>query len=207
MLRIKRICFLILLLGSISTKIFSQEMCVTDLVNSTEINGQCCALINEFGQNWKNGEIIKVKFLDGDKDIQNKVIQYAEQWEKYANIDFNFGNFDNADIKITFKGGGNWSKVGTSSRFQSPSMSLSDVRLDSGENRISRVVLHEFGHALGLHHEHQNVNKTFEWDEDAVYKYFSGPPNYWDKNKITFNVLKGMKITLYIQILRMTLIQ
>jgi len=52
------------------------------------------------------------------------------------------------------------------------------------------VVLHEFGHAIGLAHEHQNPDKGIQWNEEAVIRDLSGPPNNWDVATIQHNVLR-----------------
>jgi serralysin len=41
---------------------------------------------------WENGEVILVKFMNnvGSKSIRNKIMQYAKEWEQYANITFSF---------------------------------------------------------------------------------------------------------------------
>jgi hypothetical protein len=49
---------------------------------------------------------------------------------------------------------------------------------------VDRVVLHEFGHVLGLQHETGNPASTIEWDRPAVYKDLQGPPNYWTRQTI-----------------------
>ena len=53
------------------------------------------------------------------------------------------------------------------------------------EEDIRSVVLHEFGHALGAIHEHLSPMADIPWDRDAVYKDLSGPPNNWDRAKIS----------------------
>ena len=60
---------------------------------------------------------------------------------------------------------------------------------DSPDDEINRVVKHEFGHALGLIHEHQNPKGGIEWNEPAVIADLSGPPNNWDEEQIRHNVL------------------
>jgi len=51
------------------------------------------------------------------------------------------------------------------------------------------VVLHEFGHAMGLIHEHQNPVAGIHWNREAVIRELSGPPNKWSVQEIEFNVL------------------
>ena len=50
--------------------------------------------------------------------------------------------------------------------------------------------MHEFGNALGCIHEHQQPNEHLQWNKEAVYAQFSGPPNNWSKADIDFNILE-----------------
>ncbi len=47
------------------------------------------------------------------------------------------------------------------------------------------IILHEFGHALGILHEHQSpvANCVNEYNWEFIVKYLSGPPNNWDERK------------------------
>jgi len=60
----------------------------------------------------------------------------------------------------------------------------------SAEQEVRRVVLHEFGHAIGLIHEHQNPQHTINWNKPAVIHDLSGPPNSWDEATIDTNMFK-----------------
>jgi serralysin len=56
-------------------------------------------------------------------------------------------------------------------------------------------VTHEFGHALGLIHEHQNPDKPISWNREAVIADLSGPPNSWDQQTIENNIFKRYEKT------------
>jgi hypothetical protein len=53
---------------------------------------------------------------------------------------------------------------------------------------------HEFGHAIGLGHEHQNPDGGIEWNRDAVIRDLSGPPNFWTVDQIEHNVLNKYSV-------------
>jgi hypothetical protein len=54
------------------------------------------------------------------------------------------------------------------------------------------TALHEIGHAIGFEHEHQSPFAGIEWNKEAVYKSFSGPPNNWTKASINSNIIEKM---------------
>jgi hypothetical protein len=56
------------------------------------------------------------------------------------------------------------------------------------------VILHEFGHALGLAHEHQNPQGGIEWNEAIVIQDLGGAPNFWDPETVRHNVLEKYSI-------------
>lgn len=67
------------------------------------------------------------------------------------------------------------------------------MNLDGNEltvdSRGKDVPTHEIGHSLGLPHEHQSPYAGIVWNTQAVYDYFSKPPNSWDKATIDSNIL------------------
>jgi hypothetical protein len=180
--------------------------CVTDLVidEKPKRPGLSRAVFQP-SKKWIPGQQIRVKFLDGDEFVKSKVKQYAEVWEQYANIDFVFVPSGPAEIRISFSmDKGSWSYFGKDSAIQSMVKTPNGpqfVRNDSGasmnfgwfndktpDEEFRRTTLHEFGHALGLHHEHKNTNTDFEWNEEAVYAYFA--KQGWSREKVRSQVLE-----------------
>ena len=99
-------------------------------------------------------------------------------WEDCANIDFQETKVkDGSDIRITFEGTGFGSIIGTEAQdkkkykdFSMVLAGLADKYPPSPGHR--RSTLHEFGHILGLHHEHQGpaAQRLLKLDEELVKK-------------------------------------
>lgn len=148
---------------------------------------------------WEPGSRITVRFLEGDPELQRRVREAAEEWtydsanhEPLANLKFNFLNEGDGNIRIAFMPGeGSWSYVGTQclqTPKDQPTMNYGWLTPDSSDEEVKSVVLHEFGHAIGLIHEHQNPNQPVKWNKPAVRADLSGPPNNWDEGTIRHNV-------------------
>lgn len=135
---------------------------------------------------WPNGSTLRVRFLDGNSSMHNIVKQFAPKWGNHANLKFDFNNATDAEIRITFDDrDGAWSYIGTDCQtiqLDQPTMNLGWQ--DEG------VVLHEFGHAIGLIHEHQNPLGGIKWNKPNVIRDLSGPPNNWDLATIENNMFK-----------------
>lgn len=144
---------------------------------------------------WGTGWLLRVRLLD-TPELGHRVLEIAADWTKHANLDLELVHDGPAEIRVTFAEAGNWSAVGTDALVteyfpvDGPTMCLSEIRRCDSSMRVERIVRHEFGHALGLVHEHSSPAAGIPWDESVVYAELSGPPNHWDAETIHHNVIR-----------------
>ena len=142
---------------------------------------------------WPPRETLKICFRSGTQEARARVARLASEWMQHANLTLDFGDISNPrmcagdnheSIKVDFLNegpkSGFWSAIGTTSRKADHSLNLAFLGQDElPRNRAGqqmpmaearRLVLHEFGHALGLFHEHQSPKAGCgtEYYEEAV---------------------------------------
>lgn len=131
------------------------------------------------------------------KELQNAPIKDAvkrivsERLQPIVGVTIKFiDDPKSALIRISFNSSdGAWSLLGTECKQEKtePTMNLGwfDVA----------TTMHEFGHALGLIHEHQNPRgNAIAWDEQKVYKWAASTQG-WDKQTTYTNIIERTNIS------------
>lgn len=192
-------------------------------------------------QRWVPGQVVRVAFLDGDSHLHANIAAATQEISDACNLTLDFGNDGNgnfrrwsendneysADIRVSFDKNGYFSLVGTDSvnrNIGSPFGRIGgrpgqcSLNLGGFQNRLPSTwqgtTRHEFLHALGFHHSHQNMRgpcqESFRWDDDegylqtrdangrfitdvngkrpGIYTYLAGFPNFWDRQKVDHNL-------------------
>lgn len=162
------------------------------------------ALIRAIGNKWVNGTKLRYYFfengLQAGEEEQKQLVRKAFDIWKGTGIGIAFqevANISEAEIRIGFlRNGRSWSYLGRDIinreivKQNEPTMNFGwDLTQDP---RGVDVPVHEIGHTLGFPHEHQNPFSGIVWDEEAVYQYFEGAPNRWDRANTYYNILRKL---------------
>lgn len=118
---------------------------------------------------WPQNQTLKLCFLSGTDKARARVATAANEWTAYLNLRLDIGDvvsprtcqgLPDEHITVDFVAGdGYWSYIGIDSLKHQHSLNLQGFGADTlpvPENEFRRLVLHEFGHAFGFEHEHQN---------------------------------------------------
>lgn len=140
---------------------------------------------------WNNGKTILVRFINGTTDQQAQVLRLAKEWEKYANLKFQQVQTGASNIRIEFSNKkDNYSQIGTNANLipQDKHTMHLEYALFSDTSRLRRTVVHEFGHAIGLLHEHSNPISGIQWNKDTMYKEYATVG--WDKETVDAQIFR-----------------
>ncbi|KAK7962943.1 zincin [Apiospora aurea] len=118
----------------------------------------------------------RVRFLNGSDEEKELVKSLVKKHVHTLGIPIRFKFMPNSytgpsTIRIKFVSSGNSkSKVGLWAMDRNAHDTTMTLNLASTEDpaRKQRSILHEFGHALGLQHQHQHPDSGIQWDEAAL---------------------------------------
>jgi hypothetical protein len=143
---------------------------------------------------WENGRTLRVTFIDGVTDVKSKVAAIAKEWEAVANLKLDFVTSGTSEIRVSFADKGfSYSSVGTDALTAGKteaSVNFGWLEPNTDLREYQRVVRHEFGHALGMIHEHQNpaAQGQIPWDKPKVYAYYA--QQGWSHDDVDSNIFE-----------------
>lgn len=115
-------------------------------------------------------------------EIIKKVVN--ERIQPLVNLNFKFvDDLENTDIRISFDRGSANSCVGTGALNRGKNVATMNL----GWINVG-TILHEFGHAIGMDHEHQSPNSSINWNKPIVYLYYWLVLG-WDTDDVDNNVI------------------
>ncbi|WP_236708345.1 MULTISPECIES: hypothetical protein [unclassified Pseudomonas] len=124
---------------------------------------------------WAPGRTLRVRVLAGDAAYKQAIRAAAATWTAFINLNFDFVDEGDAEIRISDDNGDYWSLIGTDALTQDD-QSEATMNLSPDHNLSPKFfmanALHEFGHVLGAEHEHLHPQMTIPWDKQAVYEHF-----------------------------------
>ncbi|WFU55715.1 M12 family metallopeptidase [Bradyrhizobium pachyrhizi] len=132
---------------------------------------------------WPAGQTLMVCFYDGDSELKALFVATAQKWLQGTSLKADFGLAPNfrtcgsnvSDIRVTFLQKGYWSYIGTDSLHAEVVKKGASLNIETNGLPfrslnlpwIAEAITHEFGHALGLLHEHQSpasrCGDEFDW--------------------------------------------
>lgn len=148
--------------------------------------------IGSWSKFWGSGRTLRITFMEKlSPALKHRIEQIIRQWEPSTSLTFMFDEKGVGDIRISLGGDHNESQMGTDAKLvpeHEPTLRVSVLPEDP---YFELTVLHEFGHALGMQHEHQHPLANIPWDKPKVYEYYK-LHFQWSKEEIDFNLFSTL---------------
>lgn len=124
---------------------------------------------------WPDG-IVTVALDLRDEKSKALMVDVIREWAHHTpSLRFKIVDGTEGDIRISDDEGlkGNWSSIGTDAKRVPKDRPTLHLDRTDDSKKFRTTALHEFGHALGLLHEHQHPDHTLDWNRPAAYDYYT----------------------------------
>jgi hypothetical protein len=141
---------------------------------------------------WENYRTLNITFLNEvPQGLQDYIESIIRQWEPSTNLTFTFDASLPGDIRIETNSDADASSIGTNALTRPIDKPTLTLFTQPGHPEFEAAVLHEFGHALGLEHEHQHPKASIPWDKPKVYAYYA-KHSKWTKQVVDHNIFRTL---------------
>jgi hypothetical protein len=144
---------------------------------------------------WDVGRDIYVRFLNGSTSLQNEVKKISKEWEKYANIKFVFIDHGESHVRIKFNDHFLCASIGVMANMYPQDQANVEIDTSGFKNRetIKGIVLHSFGHIIGLEHESAAPAAGRKWNINNI--VINTSADSWDRKKIEHNIIEPYSVS------------
>lgn len=144
---------------------------------------------------WASHRTLKIAFLNPPSAAHRQaVIDAAKQWQPSINLTLDFVDDVHGDIRITMDPPLNYSAIGTDACLRGAAENTMNIGTELTHPNFDSTVFHEFGHALGLEHEHLHPKANIPWNKPSVYDFYLTRYN-WSKEEVDHNFFKTLETT------------
>ncbi|QVM90281.1 peptidase M12 [Pseudomonas entomophila] len=125
---------------------------------------------------WAPGQTLRISFVNEPAEtLKSAIMAAANKWLPFINLKFQLVEDDLFAAEIKIHTGGdpkqNYAMFGTDALRAADASMVLGITPDM--DNFEYTVIHEFGHALGMEHEHQHPDADIPWDVPKVYAHYA----------------------------------
>ncbi|PIB42429.1 hypothetical protein AOA59_20435 [Pseudomonas sp. 2822-15] len=124
---------------------------------------------------WPQNSTITIAFMDTSPAHRAIIQKHIEKnYAPLINLKLKFVEGTQGDIRISTSAdiAGDWSIVGTGALSEPANEPTMHLDPHKAEDIFKMNILHEFGHALGLRHEHKHPDRTLDFNLPRLYELY-----------------------------------
>ncbi|KAF2407710.1 Astacin (Peptidase family M12A) [Pseudomonas antarctica] len=147
---------------------------------------------------WPQHSVLTISLLNMTTKQKGLVKHNINKWAPYTNLYFKFTDRANGDIRIAADNNASsgWSKIGTDAKEVPLHKATMSIGFNCSPTELAAMIQHEFGHGLGLKHEHQHPERTLDLNKQSIYLEYELQGEFpWQADHNLIQKLPANKVT------------